>query len=103
MKFSIVATLFLGALTLHADIEVGSLAELAEATGRDGQTIRLKPGVYRMADYLTEPVLARICADRAATKDGRPPVPMFVFRGKKNRIDCAGAIIEIDTSLYKKL
>jgi hypothetical protein len=55
-----------------------------------------------MADYLTEPVLAEIRAgfDR---KQGRPPVPMFVFRGKDNRIDCAGAVIEIDTSLYKKL
>lgn len=103
MKLPLVVFLILSALTLHADIEVGSLAELADATAQDGQTIRLKPGVYRMTDYLTEPVLARIRADRAAIKEGRPPVPMFVFRGKNNRIDCTGAVIEIDTALYKKL
>ena len=28
---------------------------------------------------------------------------MFVFRGNDNRIDASGAVIEIDTSLYKKL
>lgn len=85
-----------------APVAVGSLAELARVTAQSGQEIRLKPGVFRMADYLTEPVLAEIHAgfDR---KQGRPPVPMFVFRGSNNRIDCTGAIIEIDTMLYRKL
>ncbi len=85
-----------------AEIEVASLAELARVSAQDGQQIRLKPGVYRMADYLTEPVLAEIHAG-FDKKQGRPPVPMFVFRGSDNRIECAGAIIEIDTSLYKLL
>lgn len=85
-----------------AEIEVASLAELARVAAGDGQQIRLKPGVYRMADYLTEPVLAEIHAGFDKRK-GRPPVPMFVFRGSDNRIDCAGVVIEIDTSLYKKL
>ncbi len=85
-----------------AEIEVASLAELARVAAQDGQQVRLKPGVYRMTDYLTEPVLAKIHAG-FDKKQGRPPVPMFVFRGSHNRIDCAGAIIEIDTSLYRKL
>jgi hypothetical protein len=55
-----------------------------------------------MADYLTEPVLSEIRAS-VAGKPGRPPVPMIVFRGNDNRIDCEGAIIEIDTALYAKL
>ncbi|MBE2203406.1 MAG: hypothetical protein IAE94_03560 [Chthoniobacterales bacterium] len=86
-----------------ADIEVGSLAELADAAAQSGRQIRLKPGLYQMADYLTEPVLQKIRTDRAAIKEGRPPVPMFVFTGSNNTIDCTGATIEIDTSLYKKL
>jgi hypothetical protein len=85
-----------------AEIEVASLADLARVAAQDGQQIRLTPGVYRMADYLTEPVLAEIHAG-FDKKKGRPPVPMLVLRGNDNRIDCAGAVIEIDTSLYKLL
>lgn len=91
--------LLIGAPLVRAELEVGSLAELARAAAQDNQQIRLRPGVYRMAEYLTEPVLAEISAgvDR---KLSRPPVPMFVFRGNGNRIDCRDAVIEIDTRLY---
>ncbi len=85
-----------------AEIEVDSLAALARETAQSGREIRLKPGVYRMADYLTEPVLAEIHAARKGLP-GRPPVPMFVFRGDDNHIAFHGAVIEIDTALYKKL
>ena len=85
-----------------AEIEVDSLAALARETAQNGREIRLKPGVYRMADYLTEAVLAEIHAARKGLP-GRPPVPMFVFRGDDNRIAFDGAVIEIDTALYKKL
>jgi hypothetical protein len=89
-------------LSLAAEIEVDSLAALARETAQSGREIRLKPGVYRMADYLTEAVLAEIRAARKGLP-GRPPVPMFVFRGDDNRIAFDGAVIEIDTALYKKL
>lgn len=92
----------MGSAASAAEIEVASLADLARAAAKDGQQIRLKPGLYRMSDYLTEPVLEEIRAGVDRTQ-GRPPVPMFVFRGSNNRIDCSGATIEIDTSLYKKL
>lgn len=85
-----------------AEIGVASLDELARVAAQSGQQIRLQPGVYRMADYLSEPVLAEIHAG-FDKKQGRPPVPMLVLRGNDNRIDCAGAVIEIDTSLYRKL
>lgn len=83
-------------------VEVSSLAGLADAAAKSGSEIRVKPGVYRMADYLTDSVLAEIRM-AVAGQPGRPPVPMFVFRGDGNRIDCTDAVIEIDTSLYKKL
>lgn len=85
-----------------AEIEVSSLAELARVAAQGGRQIRLQPGVYRMADYLTEPVLAEIHAG-FDKKQGRPPVPMLVLRGNDNRINCAGAVIEIDTALYRLL
>ena len=96
------AFLALAAGSFADEIEVSSLADLARAAAGDSQQIRLKPGVYRMADYLTEPVLADIRAGIDRTQK-RPPTPMFVFRGNGNRIVCDGALIEIDTSLYKKL
>ena len=83
-------------------VEVDNLSDLARETAQSGREIRLKPGVYRMADYLTDAVLAEIRAARKGLP-GRPPVPMFVFRGDDNRIVFDGAVIEIDTALYKKL
>lgn len=90
------------ATSVSADVEVSSLADFARVTAQSGRHIRLKPGVYRMADYLTEPVLADIRAGVDRTQR-RPPVPMFVFHGDDNRIDCRGAVIEIDTSLYARV
>ncbi len=83
-------------------VSVTNLAELARVAAADGQTIRLEPGVYRMADYLTPEVLTEIKAG-VDHKQARPPVPMFVFRGGGNRFDLRGVVIEIDTSLYKLL
>lgn len=98
----------LAALSLSASavdggggVEVSSLSALAEAAAQDGREIRLKPGVYKMSDYLTAPVMEGIRAE-VAGKNGRPPVPMLVLRGSNNRIDATEAVIEIDTSLYRK-
>lgn len=82
--------------------EVSSLPELAAASAGEDQEIRMKPGVYRMADYLTPEVLEAIRKGVDTTKR-RPPVPMFVFRGNRNRIHLNDVTIEIDTSLYKLL
>jgi hypothetical protein len=107
MKRYLLCTLVLIVLSFVASasaavVEVASLEELARAAAQNGQQIRLKPGVYRMADYLTADVLEQIRANVDHSQK-RPPVPMFVFRGSSNRIDCTDAIIEIDTTLYKKI
>lgn len=90
------------AVAADATTTVGSLAELAHAAARDGESVTMKPGVYRMSDYLTEAVIKNIAAgvDRSQP---RPPVPMLVFRGNNNRFDLRDVIIEIDTSLYQKV
>ncbi|MEY4487734.1 MAG: hypothetical protein RIQ79_242 [Verrucomicrobiota bacterium] len=84
------------------EIEVATLADLARVASESDRQIRLKPGVYHMADYLTAPVLAEIRAGIDRTQK-RPPVPMLLLRGDRNRIDARDAVIEIDTALYKKL
>lgn len=81
-------------------LEVDSLAALAAAAADSNRQIRLKPGVYRMADYLTPEVLREIDAQVDRTL-ARPPVPMLVFRGDSNVIDLRGVVLEIDTSLYR--
>jgi hypothetical protein len=96
---------FLAALTASAEIavtKISSLAQLAEQGAGEGRSIKLEPGVYRMADYLTEPVLAKI-REKTPKGAGRPPVPMLELTGSNNRFDLSGVIIEIDTTLYAKL
>ncbi len=97
-------TLLAVGLNLHAsaDVTVSSLKDLAKAAAADKQEIRMEPGVYRMADYLTPEVLKEIEAGVDRT-EARPPVPMFVFRGGNNHIDLTGVILEIDTALYGKI
>jgi hypothetical protein len=84
-------------------IEIASVKELADYAARSGNHVRLKPGVYRMADYLTAEVQAEIKQAVPATQQGRPPVWMIKFSGSDNTFDCSDAILEIDTTLYAKL
>ncbi len=102
-KLLLVASLLGLNLLAQADlVTVSNLAQLAEVAARDGQDVKLVPGVYRLADYLTEDVLKQIREGVDRTQR-RPPVPMFVFRGNGNRFDLREAIFEIDTALYRKL
>lgn len=102
---SLLLALGLCSLTANAQnnlVVVTNLAQLAEAAARDGQNVKLQPGVYRLADYLTDDVLKQI-RDGVDRTQRRPPVPMFVFRGNGNRFDLREATFEIDTALYRKL
>lgn len=84
-------------------VEVDNLQALADAAAKSGQTIRMKPGVYKISDYLTAGVLAAIRAEVPANAPGRPPVWMMRFSGDDNQYDFSGVTIEIDTSFYAKL
>lgn len=99
-------TLLLGFTALFASadpVRVASLADLARVATADNQTVRMEPGVYSMSEYLTDSVLASIRAGIDRSKGGRPPVPMFVFKGDNNHFDLTGVVVEIDTALYRKL
>jgi hypothetical protein len=104
-RITLLLSLGLGCLASEARAEVvtvSNLTQFAEVAARSNQTVRLLPGVYRLADYLTAETLQQIRAgvDRSHR---RPPVPMFVFRGDNNRFDLRDVVMEIDTTLYAKL
>ena len=82
-------------------VRVSTLQELAHRAAQSDQSVGMTPGVYRMADYLTDAVIAEI--RRNVTGGGRPPVWMLRFSGSNNRFDLRGVTIEIDTALYRKL
>jgi len=84
-------------------VQVASLQELAHVAAENGHAVRMKPGVYRMADYLTADVIATITKGIDRSKPGRPPIPMLAFTGNDNRFDFSDVVIEIDTSLYPKM
>lgn len=82
-------------------IQVSSLQQLAEVASGDNQKVKVAPGVYRMAEHLTDDVIAQI--KQQVTGSGRPPVWMLRFTGSGNHFDFTGVTIEIDTSLYARL
>lgn len=84
-------------------IEVSSLKELADYAAKSGNEIRMKPGVYKVADYLTDDVIAEIAKEVPADAPGRPPAWMLRFSGSNNTFDLHDVMLEIDTNLYKKL
>lgn len=94
--------LWMSAMVQAEVIEIASLKELAEYAAQSGNTVRMKPGVYRMTDYLTDEVIAEIRSQVPQT-GGRPPVWMIQFSGNDNHFEMRDVILEIDTSLYPKL
>src|SRR4051794_15459703 len=86
-----------------ADVEIASVRELADYAAKSGNTVRMKPGVYRMSDYLTGDVIGAIRKEVPATSKSRVPVWMIRFSGNDNRFDLKDVVLEIDTTLYPKL
>ena len=90
--------------TTRADVvEIASVRELAEYAAKSGNTVRMKPGVYRMSDYLTDDVIAAIRKEVPEESKTRPPVWMIRFSGNDNRFELRDVVLEIDTELYPKL
>jgi hypothetical protein len=86
-----------------AVVEIASVRELAEYAARSGNTVRMKPGVYRMSDYLTDDVIAAVRKEVPEEFRTRPPVWMIRFSGSDNRFELNDVVLEIDTGLYPKL
>ena len=81
------------AASLAADkaVNISSLAELAQAAALSGQNVKLKPGMYRMIDFIP---LSSI-KDRQKRQEWQ----FLSFRGNNNTFDLSGVTIEFDTEL----
>ncbi len=76
-------------------VTVSSLAELARAAARNDQNITMKPGLYRLLDYIP---LSSI-AERRKQKQW----PLLNFSGSNNVFNLEGVTIEVDTALRSAL
>lgn len=76
-------------------VEINSLAELAKAAGQNGQTVKMKPGVYRLNEYIP----LNSIADRRKRKEWQ----FIRFSGSNNVFDLSGVTIELDTALRAAL
>lgn len=76
-------------------VTISSLKELSSYAHTDGNKIRLKPGIYKISDFLT--------ADSIAAKLERKDFQYFNFRGNNNYFDLRGVEFEIDTKLRELL
>ncbi len=73
---------------------ISSVKELAEAAAMSGQSIKMTPGVYKMADYATSAVIRNTqIIDKVNRK------AMLHFSGSDNTFDLEGVTIEVDTKL----
>ncbi|GEP43161.1 hypothetical protein [Brevifollis gellanilyticus] len=74
---------------------LSSLAELAQAATRSGQKLKMKPGKYRLTDFIP---LASI-PERRKQKQWQ----FITFSGNDNTFDLQGVTLELDTALRQKL
>lgn len=76
-------------------ITVSSLKELAVYAGQSGHAVKLKPGRYKLTDYLTP--------DSVAARRQRKAYQYLVFSGSNNQFDLRGVQLEVDTQLRQQL
>jgi hypothetical protein len=83
-------------------VEIDSLDQLYSAASGSEQRVRMKPGVYRLADYLTDAQMEKIKADYPKA-EGRPPRWLLRFSGSGNTFDFTDVTFEIDTTLFRHI
>jgi hypothetical protein len=76
-------------------INIASLKDLAGYAAKSGNRVKMKPGVYKLTDYLV--------ADSIAAKLERKSFPYILFSGNNNVFDLKGVMIELDTELRQLL
>ncbi len=72
---------------------ITSVAELAYYAGKSGNSIKMKPGVYQMGDYLTPEVISKTAPHDVMG------AAMITFSGNGNTFDLTGVTIEVNTEL----
>ncbi|MEL1242468.1 hypothetical protein [Flavobacterium flavipallidum] len=85
--------------------EIETLEALVQLASKNGQQIRMKPGVYDLAKFLNSERIAKLVTELPVQTEEqkRPPRWFLRFSGNNNSFDFTGVTIEIDTKLYKVL
>jgi len=84
---------------------IRTLDEFGAAIKKDGQKIRMKPGVYRAEDV--DPPLTVPMLHEASGKDGKVPQNVqqhiFAVTGSNNHFDLRGVVFETPVSVQSRL
>lgn len=107
-KLFLSAFLFLSLITVQAKNkikEIETLEALVQVASKNGQEIRMKPGVYALTDFLTSERVAKLLTELPAPTEQQKRAPRWFLRfsGNNNTFDFTGVTIEINTELYKIL
>jgi hypothetical protein len=90
--FAVVSSL---ATAQEKTVAPSSLAELAQAAAHSGQTVTMKPGVYRVIDFIP--------LNKIAERKKQKQWPWVNFSGSNNVFQLKGVVIELDTRLRSAL
>lgn len=82
-------------LVADQTVVISSLAELAEAAGKSGQQVTMKPGKYLLNEFIK--------LESIPTRRKENQWQFLTFRGSNNTFDLTGVTIELDTALREKL
>lgn len=91
LKLLIVVLLFISQSSNAVEIKINSLKELAIYAAKSGNTIIMKPGVYRLTDYLN--------SDSISARRSRKEFQYITFKGSDNVFNLKGVEIELDTEI----
>ncbi|WP_434035595.1 hypothetical protein [Formosa sp. 4Alg 33] len=83
--------LFFSQFSNAKEIQISSLEELATYASQSGNVITMKPGVYKLANYLT--------VDSIRVRHDQKKFSYIVFNGSNNVFKLEGVEIEVDTEL----
>jgi hypothetical protein len=78
-----------------ASLTISSLAELAQVATQSDQTVKVKPGLYRLQEFIQ--------TNSIKERQKRKEWQFITFSGSDNTFDFTGVTIELDTALRQAL
>ena len=78
-----------------APITVTTLADLAQVATKDGQVVKMKPGLYRLRDFIP--------LEKIKERQKQKQWQFITFSGSGNTFDFTDVTIELDTALRQAL
>ena len=91
LKVAVFAILLFNNVVNAKDIKINSIQELAKYATESGNTITMKPGVYKLTDYLTPDIINK--------RRNQKEYQYITFSGSNNVFNLKGVEIELDTKI----